>query len=107
MAINSNKEALDYWVNEFGSPEYFSSYNELMDVENQLENFKEEHSKLQHEIELRDEKYMNEYKIDRNIDLHFLIETGKNYLKDCEQYAELAERAVEPEYDRDFAENIF
>jgi hypothetical protein len=81
--INSTKDARRYWEEEFGLPEYFSSFGELTDVEIKLADLQTEQEKLNREIQSRDATYINEYKINRAIELHFLTEVGFTYLEKC------------------------
>jgi hypothetical protein len=104
--INSNKDAREYWVNEFGSPEFFSSYEELTDPEMKLEEYKKEYEKLQHEVNIREVGTINEFKINRNIELHFLVHEGEPYLIECANQVELVEKDLVEEYNGDFVNEL-
>ena len=96
--INSEADARLYWTTLFGEPEYFSSFDELRDIDDMLEKLKAEKSILETEISHRDVKYMNEFKINRAIELHFLIECGIKYLDECSEEAIVVEKDLEHAY---------
>ncbi len=102
--INSMEDATSYWFNTHGEPCNFTSFNELMEIEIELSDLKSENEKLKHEIKNRNIESMNEYKINRAIELHFLTEVGEKYINSCIEYVTMEESKFEKEYDRDFSE---
>lgn len=100
----SEAEALSYWNNEFGLPEYYSSFDELVDVEMKLDELKSEKDRVEREINSRDINYINSHTINRAIELHFLVEMGIKYLDACAMIAGQVEDERESEYERDFTE---
>lgn len=106
--INSERDALAYWEEEFGSPQYFFSFNELADVEMELANLQTEKDKLDREIQSRDVERMNEYSINRAIELHFLLEVGNKYFTKCIDHVSEEEESLENEFSRDLEDdNLF
>ena len=97
--INSKADARAYWEEEFGSPEYFSSFDELTDVEVKMADLQIEKDRIDREIKSRDTDHMNEYTINRAIELHFLIEVGSVYFEECIIQAGREEDAREHEFD--------
>lgn len=102
--INSEEDALAFWIEEYGEPNSFISFDELADVEIKLAYLKLEDESLKREIASRDVFHMNEYKINKSIELHFLLEAGSRYFDACAEYAGMQEERLEKEYDRDFRE---
>ncbi len=106
--INSTKDARRYWEEEFGLPEYFSSLGELTDVELKLVDLQTEQEKLNREIQSRDATYINEYKINRAIELHFLVEMGNKYIEECSTVTGRVENDLESDFSQDFSDdNLF
>jgi len=100
----SEAEALSYWNNEFGLPEYYASFDELVDVEVKLDELKTEKRKVEQEIKTRNVDSINHFTINRAIELHFLVEVGIKYLDKCAMIAGAVEDELESEYERDFTE---
>ena len=103
--INSKSDALSYWYNKFGEPQYFSSFNELTDIGTHLEELRKEKEEVDYAVKNRDPKYMNEFTIDRSIELHFLIEVGDTYLEACTESTTVVENEMESEYEKDFSDD--
>lgn len=76
--INSNTEAIDYWFNNYGEPDYFSNRQDVTDVETQFHEFHTEFESLQREISRYD---VNHHKMNKVISLYFLIRAGEAYLQ--------------------------
>jgi len=89
--VNSKSDAMSFWVNEYGEPETYTSYEELLEAEMKLEDFRSERDNLTREIESRNVNSMNEYKVNRAIELHFLVTAGDEYLESCATYAGMLE----------------
>ncbi len=53
------------------------------------------------EIKHRDVKFMNQYTIDRSIELHFLLKAGVNYLDNCTTVANEYEEEKVDEYEKE------
>jgi len=102
FGVNSLKEANDFWINMFGDPVSFSRYDDLLDVEEKIIDLKNENDTLNKEIQSRDVSKMNEYKINRAIELHFLINAGDKYFSECGKQVELHELVLEPEYENSY-----
>ena len=101
-------ESLSYWNNEFGLPEYYSAFSEVADVEIRLGELMLEKEKLEREIATRNVESINQFTINRAIELHFLIEVGGKYLEQCILVAGKIEEEMESEYSRDFSDdNLF
>jgi len=101
-------ESLSYWNNEFGLPEYYSAFSEVADVEIRLGELMLEKEKLEREIATRNVESINQFTINRAIELHFLIEMGGKYLEQCVLVAGKIEEEMESEYSRDFSDdNLF
>ena len=100
--INSKEDALHYWNDEYGLPESFSSFDELNDVEDEIKALKKEKESVDYAIKHRDLKYMNEFTINRAIELHFLIEVGDKYLEDCHSEATIADKDLDRDYKDEF-----
>ena len=103
--INSKEDALEYWTTEFGSPEFFEAFEELNDVDKALEDFKAERKAIETEIFYRDAKSINSFKINRAIELYFLVSVGITYLNDCSKEATFTESDAEPEYEKNYKED--
>ena len=103
--INSKNDAWAYWTEKFACPEYFTSFNELTDIDTHLEELKKEKESIDYAVNHRDLKYMNEFTIDRSIELHFLIEVGTKYLDECTQTATTVEGELVAEYEKDFSDD--
>jgi hypothetical protein len=104
--INSDIDAITYWNDEFGLPEYFVSFNEVQEVDDKLEEFKNEKKELEHEIKVRDVQYINQFKINRVIELHFLIEIGDKYLKECALTAESKEENLVSDFEESYEQKL-
>ncbi|MFA6569970.1 MAG: hypothetical protein WCT77_01900 [Bacteroidota bacterium] len=104
--INSDLDALTYWNEEFGLPEYFVSFKEVYDVDDKLEEFKNEKKELEHEIQVRDVQYLNQFKLNRAIELHFLIEVGNKYIRECALTAESREKKLEADFEESYESKL-
>ena len=98
IAINSESEAFDFWINTYGEPVAYSSFDEIQDPEDKLEELRKEKKEIEKEIEFRNVSKMNEYTIDRAIELHFLVLAGEKYIDECQIQAGMKEEAMEDEY---------
>lgn len=104
----SEAEALSYWNNEYGLPEYYTSFDEITDVEVKLGELMLEKEKIEHEISIRNIDTINQFTFNRAIELHFLIEMGSKYLEQCVLVAGKVEDEMESEFSRDFSDdNLF
>lgn len=104
----SEAEALSYWNNEFGLPEYYSSYTEIFDAEAKLGELMLEKQKLEREIANRNVESVNHFTINRLIELYFLVEMGNKYIEECSAVAGRVEEDLESEFSRDFSDdNLF
>ena len=103
--INSEQDAWEYWEEEYGSPKFFSAFTELTDVEIKLADLQLEQEKVNREIQARDVERMNEFIINRAIELHFLIVVGALYFEQCIRVAGKTEEALESEFSRDFTDD--
>lgn len=101
----SEAEALSYWNNEFGLPEYYSSFDEIFDPEAKLGELMLEKQKLEREIANRNVESVNHFTINRLIELHFLVEMGNKYIEECSIVAGRVEEDLESEFTRDYEEN--
>lgn len=97
----SEAEAVSYWNNEFGLPEYYSSYTEIFDAETKLGELMLEKQKLEREIANRNVESINQHIINRLIELHFLVEMGNKYIEECSMVAGRVEDDLESEFARD------
>lgn len=91
--INSFREAKLFWVDEFGDPDYLHR-EDLTDIENVLNEFDVELKRLKKEIESHE---VNNYKLNRVITLHFVVDVGNQYLEEAHQlcYEEDLEKEFE------------
>ena len=103
--INSEHDAWAYWEEEYGSPQYFFAYTELADVEIKLADLQLEKESVNREIQTRDVFHMNEFKINRAIELYFLVEVGDKYFAKCIEHIGLEEERLESEFSRDFTDD--
>jgi hypothetical protein len=97
--INSEPDAWAYWEEEYGSPKFFSAFTELTDVEIKLAELQLEQEKINKEIKNRDVSRMNEYTINRAIELHFLVTIGVLYFEQCIRATDKEEELREHEFD--------
>ena len=104
--INSYKDAKRFLMNNFGEPDYFSRPEDITDVEEYLNEFRNEYDELQRYIKNTDSERLNQYKLNRNISLHFLLTAGDDYLqklhdvvynKDYEEQLNAVDELVEEE----------
>lgn len=102
----SEAESLSYWNNEFGSPEYYSSFDELADAEVRLNELVLEKEKVEREIKTRNIDNINQYVINRAIELHFLVNAGKKYLAACISVVEIVEDERESEFEREYEDGV-
>ena len=107
--INSENDAWAYFNDEYGLPEYFSSFDELSDVEDELEALKKEKESVDYAIKHRDPKFMAEFTVNRAIELHFLITVGERYLEECKEETTAVEKDNEGayEYGKDCVEEYY
>jgi len=103
--INSEEDAWAFWEEEYGSPRFFSAFTELADVEIKLADLNIEQEKVNKEIQARDVERMNEFIINRAIELHFLIVVGAIYFEQCIRVAGKVEEELESEFTRDFTDD--
>ena len=110
--INSYFDAEKFLMNMFGEPDYFSRPEDVTEVEEYLDMYRNEYDELQRYIKNVSFENLNQYKINRNIALHFLLNAGDEYLRilhDCvyskeyEEQLEALDEVVEgkgywPEY---------
>ena len=101
IGINSEKEALDFWINGFGESVAYTSFDQLKDVDDKLNGLRDEYKELNFEIQSRDVSKMAEFKINRAIELHFLIEAGDKYFNECGNKLEKYQEEFEPAYEFD------
>lgn len=97
--MSTKTESISYWPNEFGEPYTFSQYDELMGIEMQIENFEAELTSIEKEIHARPAESMNQFKINRAIELHFLLKAGRKYLTDCALIVNDREEQMVEEYE--------
>ena len=103
-SVNSEQEARDFWYDGFGEPIAYTSYEQLIVVEKTLVAFKDERQELVSEIQHRDVSKMAPYKINRAIELYFLIKTGDEYFNECGNKLEQYQEELEPEYEKAYNE---
>ena len=101
----SEAEALSYWNNEFGLPEYYSSFDEIVDPEVRLGELMLEKEKIEREIKVRNVETINQFTINRAIELHFLIEVGTKYINACAAVVGTIEDEMKSEYERNFSDD--
>lgn len=101
----SEAEALSYWNNEFGLPEYYSSFDEIVDPEVRLGELMLEKEKIEREIKVRNVETINQFTINRAIELHFLIEVGTKYINACTAVVGTIEDEMKSEYERNFSDD--
>lgn len=106
--LTSEAEALSYWNTEFGLPEYYSSHTEIFDAETKLGELMLEKQKLEREIANRNVESVNNYTINRLIELHFLVEMGNKYIEKCTIVIDGVEDDLKSDLSRDFNDdNLF
>ena len=77
----------------------------MTDIGTHLEELRKEKEEVDYAVKNRDPKYMNEFTIDRSIELHFLIEVGDTYLEACTESTTVVENEMESEYEKDFSDD--
>lgn len=83
--INSYKTAYDYWEEKYGIA-YDS--DDFMAIQKELDEFRQEQILLTKKIQSNSEMKINNYNINRSIELYFLIKSADNYMVNCIEFAE-------------------
>ena len=104
--MNSNTileiEAESYWDNEYGDSNSYTDYDQVTSIETQIKLFEDELTSIEKEIQSRSLENMNQFKINRAIELHFLLKSGRKYLFDCILKIEEKEESLVDEYSSDY-----
>lgn len=103
--MNSNTileiEAESYWDNEYGDSNSYTDYDQVTAIETQIKLFEDELTKIEREIQSRPLKNMSQFKINRAIELHFVLKSGRKYIVDCLLKIEEKEESLVEEYSSD------
>ena len=78
--INSYKDAENFLMEFFGEPDYFSTPENISEIEEYLNMFRDEFDELKEYINRVNLKNIAQYKINRTISLHFLLTAGEDYI---------------------------
>ena len=103
-SINSYEEAISYWHSEYGHPDKVFTLDEIEFIEMKLGDLKKEKETIDHEISQRDIKQISQFKINRPIEIFFLLKAGATYLMDCELNVRAAEDDLVSDYSHNFDE---
>lgn len=78
LLVNSKNEAMNFWLTNFGEPDYFSTTQDADAIESLLSELREDFDSLRKEIARTDTK--NHFKLNKAISLHFIVNEGEHYL---------------------------
>lgn len=78
LLVNSKNDAMNFWLTNFGEPDYFSTIQDADAIESLLSELREDFDSLKREISRTDTK--NQFKLNKAISLHFILNEGEHYL---------------------------
>jgi len=107
VLVNSRNEAMNFWLTNFGEPDYFTTPQDVVEIELLIADLQKEFESLKRGIVYNE----NHFKLNKIISLHFVINEGEHYLASLNLVIESKCVPVEEEtfadeyghpYDREF-----
>jgi hypothetical protein len=79
--INSYHDAESFMMTKFGEPDYFTKSEDITQVEEYLNPFREELESLERYVKNVSDENVNHFKLNRSISLHYLLRAGTDYIE--------------------------
>ena len=78
LLVNSKNDAMNFWLTNFGEPDYFSTPQDADAIESLLSELQEDFNSLKKEIARTNTE--NHFKLNKVTSLYFIVNEGEHYL---------------------------